>query len=216
MKKHMVWDIYSQSTQLYFYAWEGYSCLALSNPGRKGYFEAKSSHLLLQTNFMAPWFGTMLCSSSSKLKKTKHMTMNKCSIPAEDKMPEKHAKQHGRTFKTYRMQHSLPKEKAMCIYGKRLDPPTRNHTSLYLAGVSTDSRGSDWTCGPRRDPCRALPLPFCGPGFLPVPLTSWMPLVEAFPCDAITKEWSIVSPSRYYQHSDTYTCGSMPLLLEST
>jgi len=47
------------------------SYLALSNPGRKGYFKAKSPHLLLQTYFMAPWFRTMRWGPSSKLTKKK-------------------------------------------------------------------------------------------------------------------------------------------------
>ena len=37
-------------------------------------------------------------------------------------------------------------------------------------------------CGALRVPCRALPVPFCGCGFFPVPLTSPRSFVFAVPC----------------------------------
>lgn len=38
------------------------------------------------------------------------------------------------------------------------------------------------TWGPRLEPCLARPVPFCRHGFLPVPLTSLIVLVECVPC----------------------------------
>lgn len=148
-------------------SWERERYLSFSCTSWQSNFQSQTSYLLLQLDGMTSWLRTVHGSTMPKL--FQHSYIN---------------------FNSLKAQKTMNDVLTISCNARKLQA----RRQIYKSKQNSKLKGKHYkvTWGPRNVPCLARPVPFCGYGFLPVPLTSLIVFVECVPCIPLKHEVKLI------------------------